>query len=334
MESVRNIFTVDSHTAGEPTRVVVGGFPMLRGGSMAEKKQELKENYDYLRNFLMKEPRGHENMFGSVITQPCHDEAAIGVIFMDNGGYLNMCGHGTIGTSKVALETGMIEKVSPYTEFKIDTPAGLVQVTAAVEDGSVTDIGFVNQPAFVYSEGVDVKLDGFGGIKADIAFGGNFFALVSAEQLGMDIDMANIDRFMDAGLKIRGYVNEHCDIVHPLKPHIKTVDLVEFYQPLRTGEKGYRNLVIFGNKQFDRSPCGTGTSAKLSLMYSRGEISLGEEIISESILGSRFKGRAVEETSVGGYSGIIPRISGRAYITSYNNFVLEPRDIFKSGIEL
>lgn len=333
METVRNIFTVDSHTAGEPTRVVVGGFPKLCGGSVAEKKAYLEKNYDYLRTFLMKEPRGHENMFGSVITEPADKDAALGVIFMDTGGYLNMCGHGSIGTSKVAMETGIVEKKSPFTKFKMEAPAGLIQVKAAVdEDGVVHDISFLNQPAFVYKEGVDVHVDGCDS-KADICFGGNFFALMSAEDLGIDISMKNIDKFLTLGREIRDYVNSNYDIVHPLKPYINTVDLVEFYQPLKTGEKGYKNVVIFGENQFDRSPCGTGTSAKLALLCRHGEIELGDEIISESILGSRFKGKAMEKTKVDNYEGIIPRISGQAFITGYNNLVLEPQDIFQSGIE-
>jgi len=333
MEIKRNILTVDSHTAGEPTRVVVGGFPPILGENMAEKRTYLSNNLDDLRKFLMREPRGHENMFGAIITTPTHKEASLGVIFMDNGGYLNMCGHGTIGASKVALEIGLIEKESPVTNFKIDTPAGLVDVNARVNNNKVEDISFFNVASFVYESDLDVDLDDFLSFKIDICFGGNFFAMVPANVFGLEINKTNLYKFRDLGLKIRDYVNANFKVMHPLLPNINSVDLVEFYEPLRDGLKGFKNIVIFGKDQFDRSPCGTGTSAKLALMYEKNEIMLNESIRSMSVLGSTITGNAIKEVKIGNYRGIIPEITGRAYITAYNNLVLEDGDIFEYGID-
>ncbi len=333
MELKRNIFTVDSHTAGEPTRVVVGGFPPILGEDMAQKRKYLSENLDDLRKFLMREPRGHDNMFGSIITEPTNKEASIGVIFMDNGGYLNMCGHGTIGTSKVALEMGLIKKQSPITSFKIDTPAGLVDVNAKINGEKVEEISFLNVASFVYATDLEVDLDEFLSFNVDICFGGNFFAMVPANVFGLAINKENIYKFRDLGIKIRDYINKHFEVVHPLLPNINTVDLIEFYEPLKDSKKGYKNIVVFGEDQFDRSPCGTGTSAKLALMHHKKEIEIDESITSMSVLGSELRGKVTREVEVGNFKGIIPEITGRAFITAYNNLILEDEDIFEHGIE-
>ncbi|MDI6601312.1 MAG: proline racemase family protein [Thermoanaerobacteraceae bacterium] len=331
MRTIRNVFAVDSHTMGEPTRVAIGGITDIPGNTIAAKKTYMESNMDNLRSFLLNEPRGHGDMVGSVILPPVSREASIGVIFMDCGGYLNMCGHGTIGTVKVALEMGLVPKTSPITRFKIETPAGLVEVSAVVDGDEVGDISFINVPSFIYKENVGINLNGYTDVALDICFGGSFFGILPAETLGLKIEKENIPKFIELGLLIRDKINKEYEVIHPSMPHIKKVDLIEFYGPADVEGAEYKNIVIFGNGQFDRSPCGTGTSAKLALMYGRGEIGIGDTVVSESILGTCFKGKILKEVAVGNLNGIVPEISGRAYITGYNHLLIESEDIFKEG---
>ena len=268
----RGLHAIDSHTAGEPTRILIGGLPTIKGATMPEKKAYLEKNLDHIRTAVMLEPRGHNDMFGSILTTPTVDEADFGIIFMDGGGYLNMCGHGTIGAVTAAIETGMVEMVEPVTKVVLEAPAGIVRAEAEVKDGKVQKVSFVNVPAFLYKKDQKVVLDGKE-ITFDISFGGSFFAIVNAKQLGLEIKPENTTALTDLALRLRDVINAEIEIQHPTLAHIKTVDLVEIFDEPTHPEATYKNVVIFGQGQVDRSPCGTGTSAKMATLYAKGELS-------------------------------------------------------------
>lgn len=220
--------TIDSHTMGEPTRIVTTGFPDLVGNTMIERKKYLEEYFDHFRTALMLEPRGHKDMFGAIVTKPVSEEADLGVIFMDTGGYLNMCGHGSIGLSTVAVETGMVEVTEPFTDVVLEAPAGLIHARVKVENGRAVETSILNVPAFVYCKDQEIEIEGYGNIGVDIAFGGSFFALIDAEKIGLTIDTENIEQITDLGMKIIEKVNETMEIRHPYLD-ITSVDLAEFY---------------------------------------------------------------------------------------------------------
>ncbi|EGT3849393.1 proline racemase [Clostridioides difficile] len=334
MKFSRSIQAIDSHTAGEATRIVVGGIPNIKGNSMPEKKEYLEENLDYLRTAIMLEPRGHNDMFGSVMTQPCCPDADFGIIFMDGGGYLNMCGHGTIGAMTAAIETGVVPAVEPVTHVVMEAPAGIIRGDVTVVDGKAKEVSFLNVPAFLYKEGVEVDLPGVGTVKFDISFGGSFFAIIHASQLGLKIEPQNAGKLTELAMKLRDIINEKIEIQHPTLAHIKTVDLVEIYDDPTHPEATYKNVVIFGQGQVDRSPCGTGTSAKLATLHAKGELKVGEKFVYESILGTLFKGEIVEETKVADFNAVVPKITGSAYITGFNHFVIDEEDPLKHGFIL
>ncbi|SKA92546.1 proline racemase [Caloramator quimbayensis] len=334
MKAMRTINAVDSHTMGEPTRIVVGGVPVIPGKTMPEKKAYLEQNLDHIRTAIMHEPRGHKDMFGSIITQPTKEEADLGIIFMDGGGYLNMCGHGSIGALTVAVELGMVPVQEPFTDVVLEAPAGLVKGKVKVEDGKAKEVSIVNVPSFLYKQDVEVDVPEVGKLTIDISFGGSFFALVKSADLGIDICTSNAQRLCDVGMKILKAVNEQVKVQHPVLEHIKSVDLVEIYGPAKNPKATLQNVVVFGQGQVDRSPCGTGTSAKLATLYAKGQLKMNEEFIYESITGTMFKGKVVGETKVGDYNAIIPEITGSAYITGFNQFIIDPEDPLKYGFTL
>ncbi len=335
MKVSRSIFAVDSHTAGEATRVVVGGLPNIKGSTMPEKKQYLEDNFDFIRTALMLEPRGHNDMFGSFITEPTDPEADYGIIFMDGGGYLNMCGHGTIGAMSVLVENGMVEVTEPITKVVQEAPAGIIHGEVKVENGQAKSVSFENVPAFLYKEDQEVELPGYGKVKFDISFGGSFFAIINTDQIGgMEIIPENANKLRDLGLELRDIINKEIEIQHPTLDHIKTVDLVEWWSETDTPGATYRNVVIFGQNQVDRSPCGTGTSAKLATLHAKGEWEVGKEFVYESILGTLFYGEIVDTTKVGDYDAVIPKITGSAWITGFNHFVIDETDPVKHGFIL
>jgi proline racemase len=324
--------TVDTHTAGEPTRVVVAGVPFLRG-TMAEKRQQLQEEHDAIRTALMHEPRGHADMFGAIIVEPHRPEADLGVVFMDTGGYLAMCGHGSIGVVTAALATGLVPLEEPVTEVLMDTPAGLVSARAQVEDGRIGTVAVENVPAFLYQSGVQIDTLS-GPVQLDISFGGNFFALVPAKSLGLEVKLAHLPELIARGMAIRATIGEQVEVVHPTQPHINSVDLVEIYEDLEGEEADCRNVVVFGEAQADRSPCGTGTSAKMAALYARGRLDLQRPFINESIIGTRFVGRLLREEPVDSMTAVVPEIAGDAYVTGFQQFVVDPRDPLKFGFHL
>jgi proline racemase/trans-L-3-hydroxyproline dehydratase len=325
--------TIDSHTMGEPTRVVIKGFPQLEGETMIERKQYLEKNLDHLRQALMLEPRGHRDMFGAIVMEPISKEAHLGVVFMDSGGYLNMCGHGSIGVATVAVETGLVPATEPITEVVLEAPAGIIYTKVLVEGGKAKEVSITNVPAFIYKENIQVELEGFGSFKLDISFGGSFFALVDVQEVGLEIDIDHLPILTDLAMQLLDKLNRELDIRHPYLD-ITTVDLVEFYGKATNPKATMKNVVIFGDCQTDRSPCGTGTSAKVAALYGKGKLKLNEEFIYESITGSMFKGVAIEETSVGDYKAVIPRITGSAYVTGMNDIIIDTEDPLKYGFSL
>lgn len=324
--------TVDTHTAGEPTRVLVAGLPFLRG-SMAERRRQLQEEYDSIRTVLMHEPRGHAGMFGAMLMAPADPEADLGVVFMDTGGYLAMCGHGSIGAIAAALATGALERREPETIVVLDTPAGLVRARVETEGGGVGRIAVENVPAFLWRSDAEITL-GSRRLHVDIAFGGNFFALVPAHRLGLTVEPCRLRDLVRQGMEIRAAIDEQLEVVHPLEPHIDSVDLVEIYDEEPEEGIDCRNVVVFGDGQVDRSPCGTGTSAKMAALYAAGRLALGEPFVNQSIIGSCFTGRLLREESVGGFSAVVPEIAGHAYVTGLQQFVIDPDDPLKAGFQL
>ncbi|MEM3665658.1 MAG: proline racemase family protein [Candidatus Bathyarchaeia archaeon] len=334
MKFSRMVMTVDAHTMGEPVRVVICGVPSLPGKSMAEKQSYFAANLNDVHRALILEPRGHKDMFGAVLTSPTRDDCDFGVIFLDNAGFEDMCIHGTIGVAKVLIETGLVQPHEPVTEIGLDTSAGRVVAKAKVEGGAVKEVTVLNVPSFLAHSHVKIEIPEVGSIPVDVAFGGNFFAIVDAKNLGIKVKLENIDRIVKLGLLIRNLVNEKIKVEHPLSRHINRVNLVEICDEPEDPKATYRNAVVFGAGQVDRSPCGTGTSAKMAALYAKGLLKINEQIISESIIGTHFKGRLVAETKIGDFNAVIPEISGQAYVTGFHQFVVDPEDPVKYGFLL
>lgn len=332
----KSFHAIDSHTMGEPTRIITDGIPRIPGKTMEEKREYLEKNLDYLRTCAMNEPRGHSDMFGSILMEPISEEADFGIIFMDGGGYLKMCGHGSIGAASAIVETGMVEVKEPVTRVVLESPAGLIKADVAVENGKVKETTITNVPAFLYKDDLVINVPDIGEVRVDIAFGGSFFAIVDSQQESLNIDICpkNADKIKEIGIKIRNEVNKSIVVSHPNLPYIKTVDLVEIYGPAKNSQATLQNVVVFGSGQVDRSPCGTGTSAKLAALYAKGKLKLNEDFVYESITGTMFKGKAIEEIKVGDHMGIIPQITGRAYVTGFNHFVINDDDPLKYGFKL
>lgn len=334
MKFSRTVMAIDSHTMGEPTRIVIGGIPNIPGTTMAEKKAYLENNLDNIRTSLMCEPRGHRDMFGSILTNAITPGADYGIVFMDGGGYLNMCGHGSIGAVTAAIETGMVKVSEPVTTVKFDAPAGLITARANISGGVVQSVTIKNVPAFVHQKDAKVHVPGIGDITMDISFGGSFFAIMDAEQAGMEIRPENTGRFIEKGMDILEAANAQLSVQHPQLAHIKTIDLVEFYAPPQDGEADCRNVVVFGNGQADRSPCGTGTCAKMATLHARNKLPLNRKFVQESIIGTQFTGMLIKETKVGDFDAVIPEITGSAYLTGFNTYVIDPDDPLRFGFAI
>ncbi len=325
------IFAVDTHTAGEPTRIVIGGLGMIPGDTILEKKQYLERELDSLRIMLMHEPRGHRDMFGAVILPPCDPRADAGIVFMHSGAYQEMCGHGCIGAVTALLELGIVKGREGRNTVVLDTPVGLVHAEAEMGCGHVTCVYIQNVPSFLYREGLEVELPSYGMLPVSIAFGGNFFALVDISRLSLEIAPQRVEQLVGLGMEVLGQVRCMEPAIHPLLPEVRGVAMAELYTKSPTPGVDARNIVVFGNRQFDRSPCGTGTSAKLAALYRRGELRLGQPYTHESVIGTVFRGRAVEETWVGLLPAVIPEIQGEAFITGIHQFVRHPDDLAGKG---
>lgn len=339
MKLHRMLTTVDLHTEGEPVRVVTGGIPNIPGKTMSEKRDFAQQNFDHLRTALLNEPRGHDGMWACIMTPPVSDGAAFGFIPMSPGGYRDMCGHGAIGIATMAVKMGMVKAREPETEIMIDVPAGLIRVRVSVENGKVRGATLQNVPSFLYKSGT-IKVPRLGEIAVDIAFGGNFFAIIEAKDLGVTSDAAGIKGLYTSGLfqEVIQSINKQVSIRHPEKDYIKGLELILVSDKPANPEAKVRdtvkNIAVIGNNCIDRSPCGSGTSARVATHYAKGELRLRETLVTESIIGSHFYARPVKEVSVGGIKAIIPEVTGRAFVTGMHTFVIEEDDPFKYGFKV
>lgn len=330
----RRITTIEAHTGGEPFRVITSGFPVLHGRTMLERRRFAKENYDHLRTALMFEPRGHSDMYGCVLTPPVSPEADFGILFLHNEGFSTMCGHGIIAIATVVLETGMLPMHAPETKLCIDTPAGLVTAFARAENGRVRSVRFRNVASFVLARDEKIDVPGLGRIRYDIAFGGAFYAFVDAKDAGVTCTPAEYRPLIEKGMAIKRAVMAARKIEHPQEPDLGFLYGAIFVGPPQSPDAHSCNVCIFAEGEVDRSPTGTGVSARLALHHARGEIKTGETIVIESILGSRFSGRVVEETTCGPHKAVVPEVEGSAAITGRAEWSLDPEDPLGRGFLL
>ncbi len=333
MKADRIFTTIDTHTGGNPTRTLISGLPMLKGDTMSEKMLHMQQEFDWIRKFLMNEPRGHDVMSGALLTDPCHPEADIGVIYIETGGYLPMCGHDTIGVCTALVESGLIPVQEPVTSLNLDTPAGLVEVEIAVEEGKAKEVSFCNVPAFLLKN-VSVDVEGIGRIDADIAYGGNFYGIIDANSVGLELTPENASTIIEKAIKIRNAINEENEIVHPQYPFIRGLTHIEFFTKPTYENADVKNTVIVPPGGIDRSPCGTGTSAKLAVLFAKKEIGINEEFVHESIVGSLFRGRVLETTNVQNLDAVLTRITGTAWMMGMHRFVYNQEDPLKEGFLL
>lgn len=323
---------IDTHTMGEFTRVVIGGFPEIPGDTMIEKRNYIVEHYDQYRRALMFEPRGHNDMFGAIVLEPVHAEADYGVLFMESETYTNMCGHGSIGTATALVEAGLVEVREPFTEVVLDTAAGVVHTRVKVENGRAQEVTITNVPSFLYKDNLEIDIDGYR-IPYAISFGGQFIPLVDARKLGVEICTENIPFFTDVGIKMLGKIPQEVEIRHPTVD-IREVTTLEFYDESPTEQADMKNIVVFGKHQVDRSPCGTGTCAKMAMMHAHGRLGLHRPLINESVIGTLFRGELIDEVQEGEFSAVIPQITGSAYVTGIATYLIDPRDPLRYGFIL
>jgi len=325
---------LDTHAAGEPLRIVTAGLPPLPGGTMLDQRRHLKDELESFRKALMREPRGHRQMYGCIITGPVSTEADFGLLFMHNEGYSTMCGHGIIAVATVAVETGAVEVHEPETKITIDTPAGPVAARVRVQGGRARSVAFRNVPSFVLALDQEVDVPGLGPIEYDLAFGGAFYAYVAAEQIGARCVEEESASLLEKGMAIKRAIMEKGEIRHPDEEDLGFLYGTIFFAPPEGRDAGSRNACVFADGQLDRSPTGTGVSGRLAIHHARGEIGLEEPLIVESIIGTRFTGRVVETTRVGPYSAVVPEVEGSAHITGRSDFWIDPADPLKDGFIL
>jgi trans-L-3-hydroxyproline dehydratase len=328
------ITTIDAHTEGEPFRVVTGGYPDIPGDTILARRRYARDHLDQLRTALMWEPRGHADMYGCLVTPPVSENADIGVLFMHNEGYSTMCGHGVIGITTVALETGMLPVRGPETTIRIDTPAGLVTAHAEVDGSRVRRVRFHNVASFVLDLDQRVDVPGLGTVPYDLAFGGAFYAYVRAEDVGLTCTPADVRAQIEKATAIKGAVMASRSIPHPFEEDLSFLYGVVFVGPAESPGAHSRNVCVFAEGEVDRCPTGTSVSARLALHHARGEIAVGETIAIESLIGSRFQGRVVETTSFGPHAAVIPEVSGTAHITGRHEFLIDPEDELRHGFIL
>lgn len=324
---------VDSHTEGMPTRVITGGVGTLPGDTMAERRRNFIADRDGLRTLLMNEPRGHASMSGAILQPPTRPDADFGVLYIEVSGCLPMCGHGTIGVATVLVETGMVDVVEPDTVIRLDTPAGLVTATVHVSGGAAESVTIENVPSYLHARDQTVDVAGFGQVRYDIGYGGNFYAIVDLADLGLEFERANKSRMLDAGLAIMDAVNEQNPVSRPDYPEINVCHHVYLTAPGSTARHSRHAMVIHPG-WFDRSPCGTGTSARMAQLHARGELDVGADFVNESFIGRAFTGRIIATTVVGPYDAIVPTVTGSAWITGTAQYMLDPSDPFPQGFLL
>ncbi len=323
---------MDMHTGGEPLRIVLDGYPEIKGNSVLEKRAYCRDHNDNIRKQLMWEPRGHADMYGCYITEPNDTGAAFGVIFMHNAGYSTMCGHATIALGRWAVDMGIVPMEEPVTSFNIDAPCGRLHLQVAVENGKVTGVTFTCVPSFVLASDQHIHIPELGLVQYDISYGGAFYAIVEATDLGLELTPENASRLISAGMRIKNVIIQSgLPVAHPYENDLGFLYGTIFTGPPMSAGANSRNVCIFADGELDRSPTGSGVAARLALHYHKGEIALGERLKVESITGSIFEGYVHEETEYGPYRAVIPVVTGMAHYTGEHTFVIEEGDALKGG---
>ena len=332
------IQTIDAHTAGEPLRLIVGGFPAVEGRTILEQREFVREHFDHLRRALMLEPRGHADMYGALLTAPEYPGSHAGVLFMHNEGYSTMCGHGIIAVTKIALERGLItapRAADGTVRITLDAPAGPIEATALMRGDVVTAVRFRNVPSFVLHPGVMVRV-GNRDVRADVAFGGAFYAIVDSEAAGIPIVQQRLADLRRVGMEIKHAVEAAVKVVHPLEPQLEGIYGTIFTGPPTHERADLRNVTIFADAEVDRSPCGTGTAAVMAVLHALGILTEPDQVFThESIVGSRFRGRVLRSVALSEtIEAIVPEIEGEAHITGEHTFLIDDSDPFKEGFRI
>ena len=336
MRFAHRLSIIDSHTAGEPTRVIAGGYPRIAGDSLVEQMTTLETRMDWIRRTCMNEPRGHRDMFGGILLPPFHPDAHVGVIFMDGGRYYNMCGHASLGICGMLVETGRVPRTGRRTTVRIETPAGLVEGTVeTTAEGSVLSVSLVDVASFALALDVGIDVPGHGLVRTDIAYGGNFFVIAKAADLGFsDVDPLRTNALIEAGVALRAAANAQIDVRHPVLSHIDRIDIAMLTGTPSGPHADGRNIVVLGAAQADRSPCGTGTCARLAVLHARGELDVGQPYRHESSIRTVFDAKIIGKTEIGGLPAIVPQIACRPFLTGFSEFVVDPDDPVGTGFVL
>ena len=326
--------TIDAHAAGEPLRLVIDGCPSPRGTTMLEKREWLRKHADHLRRALMLEPRGHADMYGAMLTEAVHPGSHAGLLFMHNEGYSTMCGHGVMAVTTIALERGLVMPGGDGSTIVYDTPAGTIRATATFNgNGKVERVSYLGVPSFVLQGGIAVTI-GSRTIRADVAFGGAFYAIVDCEAIGLPIDAGHLPQLRRAGMEIKEAIGKKQTIVHPLGAGLNGIYGTIFTGPPHGDGADLRNVTIFADAEVDRSPCGTGTGAVMAVLDLMGLLGEDRPFVHESLIGTRFTGRVATRTVVGDYPAIVPEITGSAWVTGEHTFFVDERDPLKEGFRL
>jgi len=331
VQASRWLSAVDTHTEGEPTRIITGGVGHLAGNSVSEKRDFFRRHLDYLRTALVSEPRGHQDMFGCVLTEPASENAEFGMFFMENGGYLDMCGHATIGVSTALVELGMAAGEGPRRRIRFETPAGPVESVVEVREGRAVSVTFRGVPSFVEHLGASLPVPGIGDLRVDVAYGGNWFVFVNADELGLEVSLANIREVVEVGMRAREAANRRLPVRHPEIPGSESIDIATVLARPADPGATYRNVHVFGPGQFDRSPGGTGNCARLAVLHRKGELGPDRSVRIESVTGGMFVARMLGEVQVGDRQAVVPEITGSAHITGFHQFPLDPHDPLGHG---
>lgn len=334
MKAKKMFRTIETHTLGHPTRNVVSGFPHIPGKTMGEKFTYMKNNEDWFRKLLCYEPRGSEIMSCTLLTEPCTPGTHVGVLYFEASCWLPMCGHDTIGVTVALIESGLVDVTEPITSLKLDTAAGVIEVSAKVTDGSVEEVAFVNAPALTLNRNVQLNSTKFGKLSLDISWGGNVYAILPAQAVSLTIEPKNSSKLVEAAQSIGEDINGKISISHPTLDFVDRVTHVEFFGPPRGPNADIQNCVVALPKVVDRSPCGTGTSAKAALLFEEGKLKVGDSFNHESIIGSLFRCEVVGETTVGQKKAIYTKVTGNACIMGYGTWILDPKDPFPEGFLL
>jgi 4-hydroxyproline epimerase len=331
--AAKTFFCIDGHTCGNPVRLVAGGAPPLVGATMLEKRAHFLRDYDWIRLGLMFEPRGHDIMSGSIIYPPTRPDCDVAILFIETSGCLPMCGHGTIGTVTSMIEHGLVTPKVPG-KLNLDTPAGLVVAEYRQEGAHVEEVRLTNVASFLHSEGLTAQVEGLGEVVVDVAYGGNFYAIVDPQKCFADLADVSASDLLRWSPLLRRALNDKYEFRHPEKPEIGGLSHILWTgKPTQPGATA-RNAVFYGDKAIDRSPCGTGTSARMAQWSAKGKLTMGDEFVHESIIGSMFRGRVEAAARVGEREAIIPSIAGWARVTGLNTIFIDDRDPFAHGFQV